>query len=588
MLRIFLLLAPTLAQALTGSTGSAAGGLALTDGPFSEPHDLVVSTELVDLGEAAGYGLSGEHASELLGQFGTTAEQALATLAPHLESCRLELTAADTGGSGRAVHERYRLRCGAYLAHDALLTLHHLDNKLIMVRARLPSYRLPAEALRDDDFLSLASLGALDLATLDSSSAVRVIADLGGLAAPAWSVVGHDADSGLSHRWLVDAQTGVILAHEAGSFDLTAARVYERGPQDGKLIDVELEGLPPSGLLDGANFRVYAPDAASPRAAPPFAFSPEDPGQALSFDQVQVYYGAMRALRWLEARFGYDGGKVKDLVVRVNEVIGGSVDNAQYLPPPKGPAILVGKGGGTLANLARDSDVVTHELMHHVIFEFLQSHRGESGIFHEGTADYFSYALNGDPNLAESTVRAGGPLRTALLDTSARFDSFALGRNAHTRGQVWSALLWELRGLLGEDFDRVVFESLRYLGPSSGFRDAFIGMLNADLALTGARDRCRILQVAARRGFGMALEELDGTACGLDLRELARESRALYDRNKPASGETKATWEDGVTQKLCGTVASASKRATSQTLSLFVLLVTSLLPWALRWTSKKS
>jgi hypothetical protein len=175
-----------------------------------------------------------------------------------------------------------------------------------------------------------------------------------------------------------------------------------------------------------------------------------------------------------------------------------------------------------------------------------------------------------------------------MLDTSARFDSFALGRNAHTRGQVWSALLWELRGLLGEDFDRVVFESLRYLGPSSGFRDAFIGMLNADLALTGARDRCRILQVAARRGFGMALEELDGTACGLDLRELARESRALYDRNKPASGETKATWEDGVTQKLCGTVASASKRATSQTLSLFVLLVTSLLPWALRWTSKKS
>jgi hypothetical protein len=175
-----------------------------------------------------------------------------------------------------------------------------------------------------------------------------------------------------------------------------------------------------------------------------------------------------------------------------------------------------------------------------------------------------------------------------MLDTSARFDSFALGRNAHTRGQVWSAMLWELRQLIGEDFDRVVYESLRYLGPSSGFRDAFLGMLNADLTLTGARDRCQILQVGAMRGFAMALEELDGTPCGLDLGELARESRALYERNNPASGEAKATWEDGVTQKLCGTVDSASTRGASQALSIFVMLVTSLLPWALRWTSKKS
>lgn len=588
MLRILLFLAPSLAKALTGSAGAGAGGHALTDGPLREPRDLVLSSELVDLGDEAGYGLTGEQASGLLGQVGTTADGILATLAPHLEGCRLELTAADTGGNGRAVHERYRLRCGSYLAHDALLTLHHVDNKLIMLRARLPSYRLPAEPLRDDDFLPLASLGALDAALLDTTDAMRVIADAGGLAAPAWSVVGHDAGSGLTHRWLVDAQTGVILAHDAGSFDLTTARVYERGPQDGRLIDVVLEGLAPSGFLDGAHFRVYAPDPASPRAAAPFAFSPEDPREALAFDQVQVYYGAMRALRWLEARFGYDGAKAKDLAVRINEVIGGSVDNAQYLPPPKGPAILIGKGGGTLANLARDSDVVTHELMHHVIFEFLQSHRGESGIFHEGTADYFSYALNGDPNLAESIVRAGGPLRTAMLDTSARFDSFALGRNAHTRGQVWSAMLWELRRLIGEDFDRVVYESLRYLGPSSGFRDAFIGMLNADSTLTGARDRCRILQVGAMRGFAMALEELDGTACGLDLRELARESRAVYERSSPASEEAKATWEDGLTQKLCGTVGSASTQGASQALSIFVVLVTSLLPWTLRWTWKRS
>lgn len=583
MLSFLLIITPAIASALTGIPEERVV-LNLQDQPESTVSELILSPELIS--DTANTGNSEDLTAGLLGTSGTTADEVIKTLSPHLQSCQLELILAQAAASERVVHERYRLRCGGYSVDDSLLTLHHLDHRLSMVRARLPSLQLPQDPITDLDFRPLADLGVLDASSLSQAITEKVLANKDGIARPAWRVVNHDASSGKTKLWVFDAQTGDILRADTTAFDMV--NVYERSPRDGELIRVELQDLSSTGFLDGRYFRIFAPDETVPRVLTPFQFRPDDPDVSLAFDQVQVYYSAMRVLQWLEMRFGYDSNKVTQMPVRINQIVNGKSDNAQYIPPPKGPEILIGPGGSMLTQLARDSDVFTHEFMHHVIYEFVSSHRDESGIFHEGTADYFAYALNGDPNLAESTVLAGGPLRTALLDDSARFDSFAIGQSPHRRGQVWSAMLWELRVQIGETFDRTVYDSLPYLGPSSGFRDAIVALIHADQALTGGIDRCRILEVAVRRGFGLVLGELDGAVCGLDLHELARESQERLKHHQAAPNEDKATWEDGVRKQICGVVRTSNPTDRHSSWFVVLILLTSSLPWAWAWISKKS
>ena len=585
MLRLVFLFTGSVASALTGVSGVPAD-FALYETAPSERLDRLFSPEIIDLGTNDPNGKSADLTPTFLGKSGITAQKILYTLAPQLKECQLRLISAQAGADERSLHERYQLFCRGFLVDRALLTLHHIDNRLSMVRARLPNFRLPTTGPSAQDFRPLADLKTLSAATLTQAKTEQVLEDSTNVARPAWHVSRHDEQTGRTQHWLIDAQTGAVLKSESIAFDFV--NVYERSPFDSSLISTKLEGLNTSGFLDGFHFRILAPDENAPRAVIPFDYRPEDPEQAWAFDQVQVYYSAERILQWLNRRFAYDRTKVQQMLIRINGVINGNADNAQYVPPPQGPSILIGRGGKTLTQLARDSDVVAHEFMHHVIYEFVQAHRDESGIFHEGTADYFAYALNEDPRLAESTVIAGGPLRTALLPDTARFDSFALDRSLHVRGQVWSAMLWELRTQIGESFDRTVYESLPYLGPDSGFRDAIIGLLHADQALNRGIDRCRILEVAVRRGYAMVLGELDGSACGLDLADLAKQSLAYFERYRPPREDVQPTLEDGVRATLCGSIQDRTVTSQNRSWLAFVVLITPIMLWAKSWILKKS
>ncbi len=522
---------------MTGAAGDDADRLtSFTLTTARGPDDLISTLQWAVPQSPRGFSLAGQG---LLGRYGLTAVDVLKELAPHLAACTPRLQSS--GGTGSTVHEAYDLFFGDYPLAATLLHLHHHQNKLAMVRAALPSYRLPAKPFGEKDFVALDQLGygAVDGERQDAR---RVIAESGGFPAPAWELSRFSRRTGMTTKQTVDAQTGALLASVATAFDL--AEVYEKGPADGKLVTVDLPELPGTGYLDGTRFAVFAPTAADPRVMAPdnqFVFRADDPADALNFDQVEAYYSATRVMAWFQQRFGNDGGGAH-VVVRVGDLVGGRADNALYVPAPEGPEIQIGAGNEALTNLARDTDVLTHEYSHHVIYEHLKDHAGESGVIHEGTADYFAYALNGDPNLGESIVPGGAYLRTAALAPGDLYDQVDERRGAHYRGQYWSAVLWDVRQSLGEAADTLVYASLSYLGPTSGLKDAFLGLLNADRDLnpvdgTNAesgvfgKNKCLILNAGVARGFGQFLEEYDGQSCGLDMQNLAQQSR---DRTVPA------------------------------------------------------
>lgn len=329
--------------------------------------------------------------------------------------------------------------------------------------------------------------------------------------------------------------------------------MYAVGPADGRITAVSLTGLTGDGWLNGRYFEIYAPDAQSPRVAAAgdeLAFDPASAADAVSFDQVQAYYTAMRGMRWFSEQLSVEM-PFTAIPIRVNDLIRGKPDNAIYVEPPFGPEIKIGRGSNTIQNLARDSDVLLHELAHHVIYRFITSKEGEPGILHEGFADYFAYAINGDPYLGESVIPGRPFLRTGRLGPDERYDRLSQESGKHLAGQIWSALLWQIHEETAGGAARLIYGALPYAGPAPGFRDALLALLNADRDLyplpaddpeSGiyGRQKCIIISAAVARGFATFIENLDASSCNLNLSMLAQESREqnrIQTRGSGASAE---------------------------------------------------
>ena len=473
----------------------------------------------------------------LIGTYGKGPMDVIKEIAPHLEKATPVLK--EVTANGHSVHESWELMFRGFPLYRASIQMHFYRNKLVLLRTNLPSFRL----YNDDDALEFSTpehLGfTFDPATHTSFSK-KVLANTGGMMSTAWHITTKNNDTDDIQELLIEATSGAILeSSQSGALPL--AKVYEKGPAHGIFIETELKNLNKDGYLDGLHFSVLAPDIKSPRVMAPdnmFIYNPDDIADAINFDEVQAYYSASKALSWFEEKLGVEflDGQIP---VRVNDMVKGRPDNALYVLPPFGPEIKIGKGNDQIRNLARDTDVMFHEFSHHVVYRFLRSLDGDAGILHEGYADYFAYAINGDPYLGESVV-AGKPfLRTAKLDPYVRFDDIE-SSGKHAAGQIWSAVLWRLHEDMGMAAETLVYQSLPYLGVQGGFKDAVIALLNADRDLhplpladpdyeTFGAHKCMIIAAAVERGFATFIEGVDGSSCDMDLKELAQISRDLNE-----------------------------------------------------------
>ncbi len=138
-----------------------------------------------------------------------------------------------------------------------------------------------------------------------------------------------------------------------------------------------------------------------------------------------------------------------------------------------GGAIVFGQGTG--ADFAYDGDVVYHEFTHAVMGtltpDFASSPLDEYGYdptgpgLGEGTSDYFSSALTGDPDVAEyagpALAGSGQFLRTLANDKTC---PSSLWGEVHQDGEQWGGALWDIRSALevGQRaaFDIAVFDAI--------------------------------------------------------------------------------------------------------------------------------
>jgi hypothetical protein len=476
--------------------------------------------------------------TSLLGTYGKTASDVIKDIAPHLEKATTILK--DVVASGDNVHETWELIFRGYPLYRASIQMHFHKNKLILLRTNLPSYRLYNDE-EELEFLLPDQLGFTYDSATHASFANKVLANNGGMMSTAWHIVTRNIETDTVQELLVDATSGAILeSKQTGSLPL--AKVYEKNPTNGVFIETDLKDLNNDGYLEGKHFSVLAPDIKSPRAMAPdnvFVYNPDDIAEAVHFDEVQAYYSATKAMNWFSAKLGVEflDGQIP---IRVNDLIKGRPDNALYVMPPFGPEIKIGKGSVQIRNLARDTDVMFHEFSHHVVYKYLKSLDGDAGILHEGYADYFAYAMNGDPYLGESVVLGKPYLRTGKLDPYIRFDDQE-NSNKHIAGQIWSAVLWRLHEEMGMAADKLVYSSLAYLGQQGGFKDALIALLNADRDLNPlskddpdyeifGTNKCAIISAAVDRGFATFIEDVDASSCQMDLKELAQQSRDLNEK----------------------------------------------------------
>ena len=183
-------------------------------------------------------------------------------------------------------------------------------------------------------------------------------------------------------------------------------------------------------------------------------------------------------------------------------------NNASYEPASavRGARIFIADGDNhALQNLALDFDVVAHEFAHHVIYRTLKARHEQAVALHEGLADYFTYAATGDSCLGESICPAGSPvcyvdeqcLRTADNDLQ-----IAEEQNQHTKGQVISALLWDLHAqwdMPAKTVLRVVFDTVAALSVDSDFRAFAMTLLH--VALLQGDYSCAIISEFHERGM---------------------------------------------------------------------------------------
>lgn len=332
---------------------------------------------------------------------------------------------------------------------------------------------------------------------------------------PVWIMYG-EADQ-LLYKAMVSDDRGYYF--EPQFFHATGtAKIYTTNKKTGTLQDYTLNDLTGNGYLESSKFYTNVSDgrARAYNASHNFVFNPG----TSEFDETSIFTNASRTLDWFE-QHGYANFGTKKLKLNVHALIGDTPNNALYQPGPDNPSISVGDGDGeVLRDMGSDSDVVSHEFGHHVVFNTLTSVIGESLDMHEGLADFFTFAKTGDPCLAESICTESNKAgcvayqgQLCLRSASNTYTVDTLGTlDAHRRGQFISGMLWDMRekdGIPAEDLTKIVLKGVDSLLSSSKYEHLVLSLLIADQNYFDGQ-YCQIIYERAKaRGLGKRMKDFN-------------------------------------------------------------------------------
>lgn len=304
------------------------------------------------------------------------------------------------------------------------------------------------------------------------------------------------------------------------------------------------------------------------------------------FDEASAFLHANQMLGYLLEN-GFKWEEEAPTLIIVHAVLGGNRNNAQYKPKDQTGTsqaqILIGDGDGKgLQNLAKDADVIFHELSHSVAYKTMTGISGESAVLHEAVSDFLTFAFTDNTCLGETicpkdsvmcAYHEGTCLRKAMEDLI--YDSEDYKKMAyHLRGQMISGLLWAVRDTMADkkDATRLLIKSVEYLIANSGFRDFLHSLLLADVDLFEGKNACTIYEKAELLGLTTFLA---GISCEDNSTFLTPGSQAMTDPPKvlpdPQQGEDANSSNDNGLFG-CGSIPNAGSPISTMSLLAFILL----------------
>jgi hypothetical protein len=259
------------------------------------------------------------------------------------------------------------------------------------------------------------------------------------------------------------------------------------------------------------------------RVGPPYDYPRSQNQRAV--DEITTYFHIDRAKRYL-TDLGFPG--VMDFSIDTDASDPSVGDNSYY--DPLKVELHFGEGG---VDDGQDPDIVLHEYGH-----ALQDNQvpgfgstAEGGAMGEGFGDYWAGALTdehfttalGTACVASWDATAYNPYNLLIPGSGClrRLDNTwfyprDLRYGIQDDGEIWSAALWSLRGVMGGGItDKLVVESHTYLTDQANFIDGADALLSADAALNGGANAGAIHQTM--KVYGIPRTGIPAPTEGMDL-----------------------------------------------------------------------
>lgn len=438
----------------------------------------------------------------------------------------------------------------------------------------------------DSDWVAMSDYGPMISQTLAFKGldpeftvdhAAKCLLEKDGELRPVWEV--DVVSAGLLYHFTVDGQD--VYRYEPKHFHATGtANIYANNSLDSKVEPFTLRDMKETGYLENPYFITCVPSGKGSSICPPSSdtslpypmvkepslnFNYDPVNEPSLFVQTSVFTNVNRTLEWLQER-GYTNFGNVPVRLAVHAAFQGDSNNALYEPRSAYSVIYVGDGdGNVLKNLGTDSDVVSHELGHHVIYNSVKKIEGESLVIHEGLADFFTFARTGNACLGESIctdtnvgTRICTKPRQCLRSGENDFalNSKNLPSEPHQKSQFISAMLWDLfvkDGIAINDLTRLILKTIDLLVTDSGYQHLVVGLLLADDALYQGTHCQTIIDRAVARGLGLAVEGVSCTVVQDDARPRSS-VKAFLDGKEPTP--TQSSSSKKTDKKTCGTVGS--------------------------------
>ena len=317
-------------------------------------------------------------------------------------------------------------------------------------------------------------------------------------------------------KMYIDAETGEIIEKQnLLRFVDGKGRVFDPNPvvtlndtsindkskiPDQAYSEVVLRDLKKSGFLEGPFVTTRTTTKRVKRKHFDFRFKRTD----RPFKEVMVYFHIDRIQRHLQ-ELGFNNVLNHPIPVNID---GQRDDNSHYSPSEKD--LTFGTGG---IDDAEDAEIILHEYGHAIQDDQVPGFgaKEEGGAMGEGFGDFLAASFFSDVKPKEMKPTVGNWDATAYsgdeppylrrLDSNKKYPK-DLDGEVHDDGEIWSACLWELRGMLGrQTTERLVIAHHFLLSRNAGFEDGANALITADKNLNKGANEKAIRDVFVRRGI---------------------------------------------------------------------------------------